>query len=70
MNPETIAIIKNWRTLQAGLMTLTEEEVFAALNWERMSNRRVAIMERLHQRFNMMRCTRERLDIFGEVTNV
>ncbi len=48
------------------LTTLTEEEVVGLLNHEREHGKRVSILERLHARFNMLRCSRERLEILGK----
>ena len=56
----------NWRQLNDRLHAMTEEEVLALLNEERKSARRVTFLERLHQRYTVLRATRERLEILNE----
>jgi hypothetical protein len=56
----------NWRKLNRELSTFTESEVLAMLNTERASHCRLAILERLHQRYCTLRNTRERLEILRE----
>lgn len=55
-----------WRSLNQKLSSLTEEEVLAALNAERVGERRVSIMQRLHQRYCTLRQSRERIEIMNE----
>jgi hypothetical protein len=57
-----------WRELNHILATKTEAEVLDMLNEERAGRRRVAVLERLHQRYNTLRVARERLELFSEVT--
>jgi hypothetical protein len=38
------------------------------LNEERQSSRRVTILERLHQRYTMLRAARERMELLKEAT--
>ena len=38
------------------------------LNEERQSSRRVTILERLHQRYTMLRAARERIELLKEAT--
>lgn len=52
------------------LTQLTEEEVVTLLDYEKKNQRRMSVLERLHQRFNMLRCTRERLEILAIVERV
>jgi hypothetical protein len=40
--------------------------VLAALNAERVGERRVSIMQRLHQRYCTLRQSRERIEIMNE----
>jgi|TARA_R110000868_G_scaffold167872_1_gene402364 hypothetical protein len=46
---------------------MTEDEVKDALLAEMDSERRVTVVERLHQRFTSLRATRERLELMMEV---
>jgi hypothetical protein len=56
----------NWRSLNQKLNLLTEEQVLQLLNDERIGARRVTILERLHQRYTMLRAARERVEILKE----
>jgi len=57
----------SWRSLNRRLNAMTEDEVKAALDAELVGDRRVTVVERLHQRFSALRATRERLQLMSEV---
>lgn len=57
-----------WRELNHTLGTKTEAEVLDMLNEERTNLRRIVVLERLHQRYNSLRVTRERMELFKEAT--
>jgi len=52
-----------WRELNHVLASKTEEEVLAMLTEEKEGRKRIVVLERLHQRYNVLRCTRERVDM-------
>jgi hypothetical protein len=56
----------NWRELNQKLNLMTEDKVLQMLNDERIGARRVTILERLHQRYTMLRAARERVEILKE----
>ena len=56
----------NWRELNKKLNLLSEEEVLALLTEERFGPRRVTFLERLHQRYTMLRAARERVELMKE----
>lgn len=56
----------NWRKLHKEMSTLTEEQVLELLNAERVGRKRVSILERLHQRYTVLRAARERIEILKE----
>lgn len=56
----------SWRTLNNQLPSLTEDEILAMLNAERSTERRVSILQRLHQRYCALRDARERLEILQD----
>lgn len=56
----------NWRELNRKLNILTEDEVLALLDAERDGARRVTFLERLHQRYTMLRAARERVELLKE----
>ena len=56
----------NWRQLNQKLNLMTEDKVLQMLNDERIGARRVTILERLHQRYTMLRAARERVEILKE----
>ena len=55
-----------WRELNQKLNLLSEEQVLQLLNDERIGARRVTVLERLHQRYTMLRAARERVEILKE----
>jgi hypothetical protein len=55
-----------WRSLNAELRTLDEARVLEMLTEERVNQRRVSVLERLHQRYNTLRVSRERIEILQE----
>ena len=57
----------SWRSLNRRLNAMTEDEVKEALLAEMAGERRVTVVERLHQRFTALRATRERLEMMMEV---
>ena len=56
----------NWRKLNKDINVLTEEQVLALLEVERAGRKRVSILERLHQRYTVLRAARERIEILKE----
>lgn len=56
----------NWRSLNQKLNTLTEVQVLALLEAERQGAKRVTFLERLHQRYTMLRAARERVELLKE----
>lgn len=56
----------NWRSLNATLNDKTEDEVLELLNHERQSERRISMLQRLHQRYTILRAARERVEIIKE----
>jgi hypothetical protein len=57
-----------WRKLNDILSQLTEDEVLLMLNEERANSRRASVLQRLHQRYTMLRCARERIELMKEAT--
>jgi hypothetical protein len=57
----------NWRQLNKILPTLDEYEVFRLLEDERKGEKRQTVLIRLHQRYTILRATRERTEILGGV---
>ena len=55
-----------WRSLNDKLYALSEVEVLKLLDEERVGSKRISILERLHQRYSVLRATRERIDILKE----
>jgi len=54
-----------WRELNHVLASKTEDEVLQLLNDERVNLRRVVVLERLHQRYNTLRVSRERVELLN-----
>lgn len=55
-----------WRELNRLLPLLNEQQVLAMLEEERAGRARVAFLERLHQRYNVLRAARERHELLKE----
>jgi hypothetical protein len=58
----------SWRKLNSDLSLKTEEQVLALLAEERVTGKRVTVLERLHQRYNTLRVARERIELLNEAT--
>jgi hypothetical protein len=56
----------SWRKLNDILSQLSEEQILIMLNEERTGSRRVSVLQRLHQRYTMLRCARERIELLKE----
>lgn len=65
---EVLNAIKSWRGLNAVLKNLNEQEVLELLNAEDVGERRGTVLERLHQRYTMLRAVRERDELMRGVT--
>ena len=56
----------SWRKLNEVLAGLSEEQVLRMLEDERITHRRATVLERLHQRYTMLRASRERFELLTE----
>jgi hypothetical protein len=56
----------SWRKLNEILAGLTEEQVLRLLEDERITHRRLTVLERLHQRYTALRTSRERIELLKE----
>ena len=57
-----------WRSLNNQLSMMTEQEVLALLEKEKIGEKRASVLQRLHQRYNTLRVSRERLEILKLAT--
>lgn len=55
-----------WRKLNSELKTFDEQKVLDMLTHERANAKRVVVLERLHQRYTMLRASRERIELLQE----
>lgn len=55
-----------WRGLNVALKTLDEQKVLEMLNHERATESRASILRRIHQRYNVLRVSRERIELLQE----
>jgi hypothetical protein len=55
-----------WRQLNNELKTFDEQKVLDMLTHERGHAKRVVVLERLHQRYTMLRASRERIELLQE----
>ena len=63
-------ILQSWRSQTHSLNLKSEAEVLELLEYERSHERRLSILQRLHQRYNTLRVARERIEILKEARNV
>jgi hypothetical protein len=59
--------VKSYRDIMRNLTAMTEAEVQRALDAEMASERRLAVVERLHQRLCILRARRERDELLKDV---
>jgi len=55
-----------WRGLNVALKTLDEQMVLEMLNHERATESRASILRRIHQRYNVLRVSRERIELLQQ----
>lgn len=55
-----------WRKLNKDINLFSEEQILEMLNAEIKGQKRVSILERLHQRYTVLRAARERIEILKE----
>jgi hypothetical protein len=59
----------NWRTLNARLGSLREDELEQMIREELKGERRPTLLIRMHQRFTVLRNLRERREILNSATS-
>ena len=59
----------NWRTLNARLGSLREDELEGMIQAELKGERRPTLLIRMHQRFTVLRNLRERREILNAATS-
>ena len=57
-----------WRSLNDVLASLPEADVKALLDSEMAGDKRIKMIERLHQRYNTLRVARERAELLALAT--
>lgn len=62
--------LENWRHLNQHLNTFDEEKVRMLLEHEIKNRRRAMFLQRLHQRYNALRVSRERIELLGTARSV
>ena len=55
----------SWRALNNQLSMMSEEEVLSLLDLEKVSEKRASVLQRLHQRYNTLRVSRERIELMS-----
>jgi hypothetical protein len=59
----------SWRQLNDVLCNMNEADVWGMLEAERFGDKRASVLQRLHQRYNVLRVSRERIDLLKEAKN-
>ena len=55
----------SWRALNNQLSMMSEEEVLSLLDLEKVNEKRASVLQRLHQRYNVLRVSRERIELLS-----
>jgi len=55
----------SWRALNNQLSMMSEEEVLTLLQSEKHGEKRASVLQRLHQRYNVLRVSRERIELMS-----
>ena len=55
----------SWRALNNQLSMMNEEEVLSLLQLEKHGEKRASVLQRLHQRYNVLRVSRERIELMS-----
>ena len=58
----------SWRELNSNMNGFSEAELLVMLQAERRGSKRASILQRLHQRYNAVRVSRERIELLREAT--
>ena len=59
----------SWRGLNDVLCNMNEADVWNMLETERFGDKRASVLQRLHQRYNVLRVSRERIELLKEAKN-
>lgn len=54
-----------WRSLNNKLSMMSEDEVLSLLDLEKHGEKRASVLQRLHQRYNTLRVSRERIELMS-----
>ena len=54
-----------WRALNNQLSMMSEDEVLSLLDLEKVNEKRASVLQRLHQRYNVLRVSRERIELMS-----
>jgi hypothetical protein len=55
----------SWRALNNQLSMMSEAEVLSLLDFEKLNEKRSSVLQRLHQRYNVLRVSRERIELMS-----
>ena len=59
----------SWRQLNDVLCNMSEADIWKMLETERFGDKRASVLQRLHQRYNTLRVSRERIELLKEAKN-
>lgn len=67
---DTNAVLSTWRTLNDALLKLNETELLELMTSEQTGQGRVRFLDRIYGRYNLVRATRERSELFQKKEEV
>jgi hypothetical protein len=59
----------SWRALNDVLNSMSEADIWFMLEAERFGKKRASVLQRLHQRYSVLRVSRERIELLKEAKN-
>jgi len=60
-------LLRSWVVMNGSLMTLTEEQILELIDHEKAGLKRKSLITRMHERYSMLRTTRERAELLEEL---
>lgn len=58
----------SWRVFNKKLSSFTEDQLLCMITEELSTYKRISVLERMHQRYSILRMTREREELLAKVT--
>lgn len=60
----------SWRAVNKQLLNFTEDQLQSMIEEELRTHKRVSVLERMHQRYNILRMSREREELLTKAASL